>query len=221
MVSVMAAVLSQAQTDLAPYAARLEGCVRKALDEYVKGYKKLRRRHSKRTQASIIQDLMVAAAEDEFGSAERGVAKDVAVYTKGNLRFIAVNGGLYKIKLKKLDQHRAASNIPTQAALSFCQQMCFDSIPSSTNLHLGYQVLNDAALTESKVWIACPTGSAVGWEWELVEADTSTRAVTEVVPIKPARSAVPERKRSGRVKVKPEVAKKLDKKNNGTAGKSR
>ena len=38
MVSVMAAVLSQAQTDLAPYAARLEGCVRKALDEYVKHF---------------------------------------------------------------------------------------------------------------------------------------------------------------------------------------
>lgn len=218
----MTCCLEEAKTDLGALSARFEACVRGALDDYTTQYAALRYKHSKRTQASIIHDLMVARFSEEFGAAERGVANDVAVHSKGNLRLIVAAGGKYKIKMKKLDSKLAAKNIPTQAALRFVwQQLSFVHVPNPTNLFVGYQVANDAELTASKVWITCPAGNVVGWEWELAQANDAAdekKQVAEVQKLDESRNEGAPKKR--RASLKKELVEKRSEKAHGTADKS-
>lgn len=218
----MACCLNEAKADLGALSARFEQCVRGALSDYTNQYAALRYRHSKRTQASIIHDLMVARFTDEFGGAERGVANEVALHSKGNLRLIVAGGGKYKIKMKKLDRNLAAKNIPTQAALRFVwQQLSFIQVPSPTNLFIGYQVANDAELTASKVWITCPAGNVVGWDWELASANDDAdgnHRTAEVRELDGSKSEPAPRKR--RASLKKELAEKLSEKAHGATDKS-
>lgn len=217
----MACYLDEAKADLGALSARFESCIRGALNDYTTLYAALRHKHSKRTQASIIHDLMVARFTEEFGEAERGVASDVAVHSKGNLRLIIAADGKYKIKMKKLDGNLAAKNIPTQAAIRFVQQLSFAQVPAPTNLFIGYQVANDAELAASKVWITCPAGNDIGWEWELTHSSDEADVKRQVAELPKFNEFVEEpTPKKRRASLKKELVAKLFEKIDGTADKS-
>ncbi len=159
----------QAEADLEPYKRTMWHIVQNSLHAYVRDYASLRHRHSLRTQSSIINDLMVAAAQELFAETP-GVR-----YVRRRNAFLVVFESGYVIKLKKLNGRLQASNIPTFAALDFVgqsqlqpSQLRLEGMPPPpTNLHLGYQ-LSNLALTESKIWVTCPDGTwSAAWSWEI------------------------------------------------------
>lgn len=210
----MPSTRDQAQEHLNSYVEAFERCVRGALDEFTTEYGPLRHKLSKRSQASIIHDLMVANFRAEFGTARDSVGP-VAVHHKNNLSLVVVENGRYKIKLKKLDERLLAKNIPTQAALRFVwQQLAFKQVEPPTHLHIGYQVVDEASLTSSKVWVTCPAGNQVGWSWELTDGATATGTPNaEIKQLAPAPAEKPPR----RVKLKRQEGEASVEENDGTA----
>jgi len=206
----MTSTLAEAQVDLAPYVAAFERCVRAALAEYVEKYATVRHKHSRRTDASILHDLMASQFKSEFGAAGDKLGP-VFVDTKGNLVQVVALQGKYKAKLKKLDAKLFTRNVPTVSSLKFVwQQTSFVEIPAATNIHIGYQLpTTEASFGASKVWVTCPNGDEVGWSWELdalqKAREASERAAAEVVQLP---SAVPAKPKRGRVSLKSDAKSK-------------
>lgn len=169
----MSSSKDEATADLGDLIAQLEKCIRSAIAEFIKDHAALRHRYSKRSQASIINDLMIAHVKANFDN-----STSVTLHKKNNSTIVALLGGKYKTKLKKLDDRLLASNIRTQAVLSFNGQESFDVVPPPTNLFLGYQILKDAELSASKIWIVCPDGSSVGWALDISGASAPAEAAT-------------------------------------------
>lgn len=185
----MVSSLEEAKADLAEYAETFERCVRDALGDYVAEFKEQRHKLSKRSQASIIHDLIADRLKSTYGT-ERDGEDQVFVHKKGNLNQVIIGRGKYKARMKKLDAKLLSRSIPTESVLRFVwqeSQRSFDETPAPTHLHLGYQIVDDAALTASKVWITCPNGDQVGWQWELTAvADAAAAAAAAIAQIVPA-----------------------------------
>ena len=187
----MVSSLDEAKADLAEYAETFERCVRDALKDYVDQFKEQRHKLSLRSQASIIHDLIVEHLKAAFGT-ERDGREEVFIHRAGNLNRIIIGRGKYKARMKKLDEKLLTRNIPTDAVLRFIwqeNQRSFDEIPAPTHIHLGYQIVDDAALTASKVWITCPNGDQIGWRWELTAvadaAAAQAAATAQILPVVP------------------------------------
>jgi hypothetical protein len=199
----MASSLAETVADLTPAVLeRAERCIRAALGEYATDYAKLRYRHSKRSEASLIHDLMVRQFEREFGNARDNSGRD-GVHRRGNARLALFMGGQYQAKLKKMDGARRTRNIPTQAALRFQwqePQLTFEQIPCPTNLNIGYQPPGDGTLASSKVWVTCPHGNVLAWSLELRFVQVAEDAATERAKIVHADPEVTSKKRRTRIK---------------------
>jgi hypothetical protein len=190
--------------DLGPYLDTLGACVRGALEDFMENYSKQRRLMTKRSEASLIHDLMVRRCDRAFGDV-RDNGGTHGVLKSGNSRLVLFKDGRIRVKPKKMDKKHRTRNIDTQAVLRFVfqvPQMSFAQIPAPTNLHVGYVVDDDAAITSAAVWITCPSGHDVGWELEL-------KPTTKASPI-PAivHAATGTEAKSRRARVKPEVAAK-------------
>lgn len=185
----MIRTLEMAQGDLAEYVRAFETCVRDALQDFVTDFAPQRHKLSAITQANIIHDMIVYRVEQHFGTDRDTRA---FLHRKGNLKQLVIGGGLYKARLKKVDEKLLTKNIATRAATSFIwqeDQRSFAETPAPTNINVGYQIVNPAALTESKVWVTCPFGNTVAWEWELsavaderAAAGTAMGQVTAATP---------------------------------------
>lgn len=173
----MTATIDQARGDLAPYVARLRGCITSAIASYQGEIGKFAFRHSKRSQASLIHDYMVDAIKAEFDD-EPGVTYS----TRRNL-FTVNFFHKYLIKLKKHDGRLRTRNIPTQLVLDWLDQKQLDlpGMPDeATKLHLGYQP--GMTLATSKVWLTCPDGSVLDWQWELAGDEPVELPIPKPVP---------------------------------------
>jgi hypothetical protein len=197
---------AQAIADLERYQATMWSIVKDGVTDYVTDYAALRRRHSLRSQSSIINDLMVERAKQHFAS-----QLGVRFIRRGN-GFQILLGQDYVIKLKKLNKKLQASNIMTQAVFAFITQDAASGSaqlhlkgmpPLPTNLHLGYQ-LKGVELTNPNIWVVCPDGMKVGWEWELKNTGA------EVVPLNTRKQAEPRKKRTFSAKTPPKPAKDDD-----------
>lgn len=151
----------QARDDLHDYFPQLHAIVRRAVADFLKDYGHLRADQTKRTEASIIHDLMAKHARMQFDE-EPGVK----VSLKNNL-FLVHFGGKYSIKLKKLINGKPANNV-TQTVIEFRNQPTQRTIPgvepSPTNLYLGYERSEDLVeLTDVPVWLVCPRGNGIAW----------------------------------------------------------
>lgn len=196
---------AQALADLERYQATMWSIVKDGVTDYVTDYAALRRRHSLRSQSSIINDLMVERAKQHFSD-----MPGVRFIRRGN-GFRILLGDDYVIKLKKLNQKLQASNVMTQAVFAFITQAPGASAqlqlkgmpPPPTNLHLGYQ-LKGVELTNPNIWVVCPDGMKVGWEWELKNTGA------DVVPLNTRKQAEPRKKRTFSAKNRPKPAKDDD-----------
>jgi hypothetical protein len=211
----MAGSMKAVMGDLGPHLDTLETCVRGALADFMEHYATRRYLMTKRSEASLIHDLMLRRCDLAFGDLKENGGTH-GVYKFGNRRLVLFLDGQIRVKPKKLTSKLRASNIPTQAVLQFIHQDPQTSfVPAPTNLHVGYVVGRNAEVTAAKVWITCPSGNDIAWERELTcAAEKPTPGATvHAVP-----SAAPPR----RARVKPEVAAKRGKKSrkagNGTDG---
>jgi hypothetical protein len=166
--------LEQSKQDLAHVAPLLEGAIRSALKRFVTEHKTSRHVYSRRSEASIIHDLMVAEAR----LALEGLPGVACQVTKGS--FVVIVNQVYVIKLKKMDAGLRTSNIPTQTSLAFVNQkpmqLTLPHVPSETHVVFGYQ-LPGPELMNALVWATCPMGAGLKWSW-LIE----TTPLADIVP---------------------------------------
>lgn len=169
--------LRQAKADLSEHQAKFYEAIAGALREFIAEYAIKRKDLSVRSERSIIHDLMVKHIKREF----TGIP-GIATYFKHNLFLLGV-GGSYTIKLKKLNRRLRTSNATTQLVLDFLrQQLEIPGLEGPTCLHLGYK-LHPVELTKSEIYITCPNGRRLAWDWLLDSGAAATRV--PVVPFAP------------------------------------
>lgn len=137
--------------------ALIHECITSALQEYRTSYSGLRIKHSSRTEASIIHDLIINNIKEKFSD-----DPNTYVVTKRNLFILGINNGSVLIRFKKMDKHQRVHNIPTQQSFNFNNQLSF--FGPSININAGY-VPNGL---EVEVFIACPENNKKNfWAWPI------------------------------------------------------
>lgn len=158
----------QAQSELGRLAELLFATVREGLGEF-RHYGPMRYRHRRRTDANIINDLIVDRAKVNF----RGIPGVESTDKRATLYLGFF--GRWIVKIKKLDRKLRSRNVETQAVLDFVNQRPDPELPGlegPTHLHLGYQRNDQVELENSRVFLVCPLGNALAWEWELLEGSS-------------------------------------------------
>jgi hypothetical protein len=152
----------QAQRELGVYIDYFVSTVQEGLKLF-REYGPMRFRHRRRTDSSIINDLIVDQAKINF-SGLPGVS-----FTDRYAVFMLGFHSSYVVKIKKLDKNLRSKNIQTDNVLDFVGQT--PEIPGAegpTNLHLGYQRQSSSELETSTIWLVCPDGPRrIAWEWSL------------------------------------------------------
>jgi hypothetical protein len=173
----MVASLVQARIDLGPYVQRLARCVQLAIAEFLKDQGKFIAKMETRTQAGILRDYIVAEIRSEFPEDEPGIHHT----TRSNLYLLSIHN-LYFLRFKKLDRRLRTRNNPTQMSLDYLLQRPLELFPDlepATHLNLGYRP--GLTIATSSIWITCPDGNALEWEWGLSEAEEPAQ-LTPVAP---------------------------------------
>jgi hypothetical protein len=168
----------QATVDLAEYEVKFTTAITAALKEFVSEYAAKRKDLSARSERSIVHDLMVKHIKLEFAD-----VPGVATYFKHNLFLLGIRGA-YTIKLKMLDSRLRTRNHVTQLVIKFLEQRLQPTIPGCehpTNLHLGYKLVDPVELTKSAIYITCPNGKRLEWDWPLASKEAE-KAAPSVVP---------------------------------------
>jgi hypothetical protein len=168
----------EAQSDLGRFAGLLFASVRNGLREF-RQYGPLRYRHRKRTDSSIINDLIVDQARQNFADIP-GVE-----FTDRYKCFLLGFFGRWVVKFKKLDENLRPAISDTQTFLDFVNQQAAPELPGAegpTNLHLGYLRLNQVALEDSSVFLVCPQGRRLSWEWELLDDGSGLLVPSPLIP---------------------------------------
>jgi hypothetical protein len=156
----------QARQDLGDLEPELYRIVYESFGEFLDDHARTRFKYHQRTEANILHDYMARATRRILGDCPR-----VRIIDKPGEAFRLCIDGRYVLKEKKLDDELRSSNIPTQAALSFVNQNGQHLIPDyavldPTALILGYQ-RREVELLESPIYLVCPDGDDVAWDWML------------------------------------------------------
>lgn len=135
----------------------IRNCIVSAFNEYRTKYGALRHKHTPRTSASIIHDLIVWNIKDQFDNYPQ-----TKCLIKQNLFLLIIGNGDVIIRFKKFNKKLFTHNIPTQQSFDFSHQMTL--FKPSVNLNAGYQLDG----LDLKVYITCPIDmKRNSWIWEL------------------------------------------------------
>lgn len=156
----MAVKEPEARTKLAPYERLFVEAIDDAFREWEGEYAALRIDHTARTQSSLIHDLIVKHLRIRLSSMS-GVR-----LTEQRGRTLVVVLDEFVISIKKLDNRLRSSSISTGQALAFIRQEHLPGLPPATNMFIGYQY-NDTRTDWDAVWVTCPAGEMIGYEWRL------------------------------------------------------
>ena len=157
---------SQAMELLAPHESVLLGIPTDAIRSYTQDFASVRYRLGKRSDASIIHDLMVELAGDRLDCLDHFIHK----YNQG-LHYYYVSDGTLSatLRFKKLDENMRSNNIPTQQAYLFNHQDYQSELPDMppvASLTLGY-TLNPTRTSAAAVYVTMPHGNRNIWTWQL------------------------------------------------------
>ncbi len=168
----------EAQADFGDLRETFRSIHTTALRIFYNEQKTFRYRFGKGTEAAVINDYI----RDE---ARKALAEDGRIQIIEKRRSFLICMAGYAIKLKKFDSHLRTRSIPTHAARSFLnQQPQLEGMPGDPmNLFLGYQ-RNDVEITTSPIFLVCPDGKEIEWDWQLLESEAAS--VEE--PVQPAPS---------------------------------
>ena len=157
---------SQAKRLLQSHENILYGIPTDAVMRYTRDFESVRYRLGKRSDASIIHDLMIELAADRLSC----LAEFKPMYSQG-LHFYYVSDGRLSatLRFKKLDDRMRSRNIPTQQAYLFNHQEPqyeLPNMPPVANLTLGY-TLSATRTSASSVFVIMPNGERNIWTWQL------------------------------------------------------
>lgn len=157
---------SQAKRLLVPFENILHGIPTGAVMEYIQDFASVRYRLGKRSDASIIHDLMLDFAANRLDC----LAEFTPRHSQGLHYYLVSDGQLSAtLRFKKLDDRMRSSNIPTQQTFLFNHQEPqyeLPNMPPVANLTLGY-TLNTTRTSASSVFIVMPDGDRNIWTWQL------------------------------------------------------
>jgi len=178
----------EAQDCLGPFSDRLQACVTRAVAEYQTiETAALRAQMSKRSDASIINDLIWSQLRSEFEG-------DFVFSDRRNRRLMHV-GGDFNLRVKKLDGGMRPRNIFTQLVLDYLEQhpqMHLPGMGSPTNVDLCYTRAG-AAEVAVQVYLRCPRDrNDFFWLWEFDEPAAGVEpAAQPLAPPEPPRRVRP------------------------------
>jgi len=163
---------TEAKAILEPHVDSITHCILLGWNDYTTRYSAETHLHETRTKANLIRDHIVYHARREFCD------KPGVVLREFNGLFLVEVDGKLSIRFKKLDCGLRSSNIPTQQALAFNQQLLLPGIPPApTRLNAGY-VPNEWWTDIKGLFVVCPNGNGVEWSIEIAESE-STPAISE------------------------------------------
>jgi hypothetical protein len=174
--------LDEAQLHLRNIEPRLRDVIEAAWLEYQTD--SLRHRHSPRTQASLLHDLIELHARRVLDGV-RGIS-----FAKVRGLFLVNYRGLVVLRFKKLDRALRSRSNQTQQSMSFLNQWPLPSMPdAATRLQAGYQ-LNSLRTAIDACLVVCPNGQRVEWSWELGGIAAQPPAQVPLRPASPTRVRV-------------------------------
>jgi len=150
---------------LEPHIPTIRECVHAGLDDFNVNYDSERFRLSARSRASVIRDLIFFHVRRLF----EGV-KGVKILQKETFEGLLVEQRIL-LRIKKLNNKKQASNLPTRQALDFSnQQLCFEGfLPPIACLNLGY-IPDKAWVCAEEIVIACPNSMKTNaWYIDITE----------------------------------------------------
>lgn len=115
---------------------------------------------TKRGRANVVHDLSVDFLIKEFDD-----DRNVRISEKSGLHLFVFND-MVALRLKKLDEEKKSSNIPTQQAFDYINQCELPTIPKALHLECGY-ILNSLETEIEGVFLTCPEGDRIAWFIEL------------------------------------------------------
>jgi hypothetical protein len=174
----------EVQEALGPVASEWATHVRDALTEFVTDLGPARHKLSKSSEAFIISDLLRLKFAGAYPDLRDAKGK-VGIFKKGNRFLVVVENGKLVVKIKKLNSALLTSKSNTDSYKNFVeQQPCLPGFSMPTNLHLGYQVQNEAEVASSKIFIVRPNGAKLNsWHLEIKPSAVDPAALAPVVPI--------------------------------------
>jgi hypothetical protein len=186
---------SRAQADLATYRTRLSSCVQKAIAEFIEALGDQLYFWRPGSQANVLRDYIVRNIKLELPDGVDGIRHQ----EKRGL-FLLYISDAYVLRFKKLGRGRRTMNHPTQLSLDFLLQQPLQLFPDmAPALHLNVGYHPGATLASSTVWITCPNGDALEWDWQISDEGEMTQIPAFMTPTGPA----PVRLRTPRARPKP------------------
>lgn len=147
------------------------------------------------SQANVLRDYIVRNIKREFPDGIDGIRHQ----EKRGLFLLCVRDA-YILRFKKLGRGRRTMNHPTQLSLDFLLQQplqLFPNLAPALHLNVGYHP--GATLASSTVWITCPNGEALEWDWQISGDSDVIQIPAFMTPAGPA----PARLRTPRARPKP------------------
>lgn len=157
----------QAMELLGPYERILFGIPADAIRSYAHvDFAPLRHRLGKRSDASIIHDLMIDLASDRLDCLDQFTYQ----HSQGLHYYYVTDGTLSAtLRFKKLDTNMRSNNIPTEQACLFNHQDYQGELPNMppiASLTLGY-ILDPTRTSAASVYVTMPDGNRNIWTWQL------------------------------------------------------
>lgn len=157
------------QADLDRYHDRLARCVQVAIGQFIADNGDRLFFWRPGSVANVVRDYIVREIKREFPDGVDGIR-----HQERRGLFLLFIRDAYVLRFKKLGRGRRTMNQPTQLALAFVAQEplgLFPDLAPVLHLNVGYHA--PTTLASSTVWITCPDGDALEWEWQISEdADT-------------------------------------------------
>jgi hypothetical protein len=149
--------------------------MRSSVQEYAQGYTpKQRLIHTKGARAHVIHSHIVDRVAREFDAIH-----GAHVQPKRG-RHLLIVADTHVGWFKKLDDRRRPRYIRTSQSVRYAGQLRLIGVPEPTHLILGYQ-LNAVGTDCSAIYIICPDGDKIAWEWQIWGAEPATLPVTATV----------------------------------------
>ena len=150
---------------LAPFESLLYSIPSDAVSRYIRDFGDVRFQLGKRSDASIIHDLMIGLAVERLDA----LPEFSPMHNLGLHYYYVSNGEISaKIRFKKLNDRMRSSNIPTNQAVLFNHQELQPELPNMpplANITLGY-TFNSMRTSAEAVFLTMPNGDRNIWDLE-------------------------------------------------------
>jgi hypothetical protein len=152
----------EAEQTLSPFFDNIWKCIVSAVEEYENIPAAQRVKFKPRTRANIINDFMVHNARELLAGLPNVRIEDE------KRQFRVIISDRFRMRLKKFDKNLKTSNVPTQQALAFINQIQLEigAPPNLTNIVAGYR-WNILQTELHGVFIVCPFGRRNEWTLEI------------------------------------------------------